>query len=245
MNAVYLKYINEIYEESHHRYSPDCNCNSCLREKIRQYEVIIEAQQNQIKLLTLQKESESYKDILSEDELEELNRIRKLYFKESIVAMEKEWEKETQKITPMQEHERRIHYKYLCFYTITFSPKRFYQHTDKQYKDYIIYHLIRLRQINILFDAYGCFEKHRNGVIHAHVIIKAYQHDIVKKYLNQWFNHDARNRHCIDQKQIDDAIKVMEYINKVQEGKKDRSDHFFKLQKDKIVTQNSYIKCIK
>lgn len=229
----YQKIYQSLNEELTHVYSSDCQCIDCLRERCRLYEIIINQQSEQIKLLTLQKESESYKDILADDQLEELSRIRKLYIKESIVGISKQWDINKDTLNG------------LYFYTITFSPKRFYQHTDKQYKDYIIYHMIRLRQINLAFDYYGCFEKHRNGVIHSHIIIKGYQHDEIKKYLNQWFNHDARNRHCIDQKAIDNIDRVMDYINKVQEGAKDRSDHFFKLKEDRIVRRDFSIKNIK
>lgn len=102
----------------------------------------------------------------------------------------------------------------LMFYTVTFSPQRFHLHLDNQYIDYILFHISELYERQIISFAYGCFERHKSGIIHSHIIIKAYQQDIVKEYLNKKFNHDARNRRCIDSSFVKSISKTIDYIHK-------------------------------
>jgi len=105
------------------------------------------------------------------------------------------------------------------FYTITFSPQRFYNHTDEQYKEYILFHLL---EIYLKYNAYmyGCFEYHKSGQIHAHLVIHhPSQQKAIQRYLNQQFNHSLKNKYCIDEgvKPItkqSDCDSIIEYINK-------------------------------
>lgn len=105
------------------------------------------------------------------------------------------------------------------FYTITFSPQRFYYHTDTQYKEYILYHLLEI-YLNYNAYIYGCFEYHQSGLIHAHVVIRhPKEQKKIQKYLNEQFNHSKKNKYCIDEgvKHITtqlDMDKVIGYINK-------------------------------
>jgi len=177
------------------------NTNCCFDTRcsriIEQDKIIIKLHE-QINKLTKLSECNSYKDILTTTQCYLLSkRIYEIYFLTDtpfIFDISPEMTK---------------------FYTITFSPQRFYQHTDQQYMDYIMFHLSEM-YVNdkLIWFAYGCFENHKSGVIHAHVAISSNNHDLVNKYLNQKFNHDARNRRCIDSSYIKSVEKVINYINK-------------------------------
>lgn len=161
--------------------------------------------------LTKEKECKSYKDILTSYEMFMLNKniIPKFFISDEPI------------ITTFDKTATK-------FYTITFSSKRFFAHTDQQYIDYIYYQLHHLYSTELASFIYGCFEHHKSGIIHAHVIITSYQHDMVNKYLNQKFNHDARNRFCIDSSYVKSEEKVLNYIYK-KDTKEKRSNEFFKI----------------
>jgi len=99
-------------------------------------------------------------------------------------------------------------------YTITFSPVRFNRHSDSQYISYIYHHLLMIFfQYNSYI--YGCIEHHENGVVHTHLILQSKNsHKEIKRYLDDNFNHDIRNRHCIDMRKITDMEGALKYINK-------------------------------
>lgn len=165
----------------------------------------------EIQRLTKVSECNSYKDILTGFQKSDLYHYRDEYFTETCEPIEVSIAK-----------------KCSMFYTITFSPKRFYEHTDDQYKAYILYHIGKMYVDDIIWYAYGCFEYHKSGVIHAHVVISSYNHDIVKKILNKSFNHDARNRKCIDASFVQSEDKTLNYLHKTTTPEQ-RSNHFFKL----------------
>lgn len=213
-SVEYHKFLEDIHE-----YNVYCQCVDCLKQTIRNQEDYIKTLEQTINSIQKTYETKNYNDILSDDEIEQLMQIRKIYLDETTNPISKE---------------RFNDLSHLYFITITFSPKRFYQHTEKQYKDYILYHLIRLRQLNLAFDYYGCFELHRSGVVHSHLIIRAYQIDEVRKYLNKQFNHDARNRKCIDIQPVT-TNRVLDYINKADDKRKDRSNHFYILKDNRVV----------
>ncbi len=212
----YHKFLDEL---DIHKYDTCCQCVSCLKQTIRNQEDYIKTLEQTINSIQKTYETKNYQDILQADELEQLIQLRKIYLDESQNPISK------------SRFQDCLH---LYFITITFSPKRFYLHTEKQYKEYILFHLIRLRQLNLLFDCYGCFELHRSGVVHSHLIIRAYQIDEVRKYLNKQFNHDARNRKCIDIQPVTNN-RVLDYINKVDDKRKDRSNHFYILKENRVV----------
>lgn len=120
--------------------------------------------------------------------------------------------------------------------TITFSPKLFpliCPSTAQQQKHYILYHLLKMKEIGLYQYAYGCTEYFKTGIVHAHVVIQTYDGiNLIKEYLNEEFNHSKKNTKCIDIKpaHITAAIK---YVNKELEGGKERGDLFFSIGEGK------------
>jgi len=190
----------------------DCRCRSVisLEQEIKRLNLKVAS-------LTKLSECKSYQEILSSYEIRLLGSRM-----QNICVMS----------GPFQEDSSlSINKTNMKFYTITFSPKRFYEHTDQQYIDYIYFHIYQLFSDKLLTYAYGCFEHHKSGVIHCHVIITSYQHDLVNKYLNQKFNHDARNRKCIDSSFIKSYENTVNYINK-------ESSEFFRIGRIELTGTN-------
>lgn len=106
------------------------------------------------------------------------------------------------------------------FYTITFSPKRFYANTNLQQQQYILYHLT---QVMMKYNTYiyGCFEHHKNTNIHAHCIIQTREsaHDI-ELYLNKQFNHSFKNTKCIKCDKVYNMKGILKYLHKDQKDLK-------------------------
>jgi len=196
------------------------NSNSCCFStrcsSVIKQEHLINKLRQEIQELTKVKDCKSYKDILTGYESFTLHKR----IHNSIYLSEFPLDNELPKEMTM-------------FYTVTFSPQRFYNHTDEQYIDYILYHISELYIKDMLWYAYGCFEHHKSGVIHAHVVISSNQHDLIKKYLNHNFNHDARNRRCIDSSYVQSVEKVLNYINKV-EKETNNNKGYFRLGKPKF-----------
>lgn len=108
------------------------------------------------------------------------------------------------------------HFKFI---TITFDPQRFGINNDPdKEKNYILWHLTRIQKQQWCTTYSGCFEKQKNGTIHAHLIMGTNYEIEVYKYLKKQFTNNPNNRVAI---RIDPAkTKAMEYIRK-------ESDHYF------------------
>lgn len=104
------------------------------------------------------------------------------------------------------------------FMTITFDPKRFdnfHLTTSETQKKYILYQLHKHRY-RIVF-MYGCFEKHKNGVIHSHIIINPICEDDFKQHclnhLKSAFTKNINSRITIDYQLVKSVDKTIEYID--------------------------------
>lgn len=108
------------------------------------------------------------------------------------------------------------HFKFI---TITFDPAKFGLNNEpSKEKNYILWHLTRIRKYGWCTCFSGCFEKQQNGTIHAHLIMGTNYQTDVYKYLHKQFTDNPRNKVAI---RIDPAkIRAMEYIRK-------ESDHYF------------------
>lgn len=107
------------------------------------------------------------------------------------------------------------------FLTITFDPRKFGVDNDSdEERKYILY--IIKKYIYYISNYYGCFEYHKNGAIHAHLIITLFSkyvyHDLRKK-LKKEFTNDCYNKHAVDLQPIKNIEDVLQYINKPQSGK--------------------------
>lgn len=114
------------------------------------------------------------------------------------------------------------------FVTITFDPARFgLQPFESERKDYIIHKLYRLFDKNLVKKCYGSFERHKNGIIHSHLIINAQQEDIkkIKQLLKSYFTDNPYNKIVVD---IGPAKypQAMEYIEK------ESDDYYMIIPKD-------------
>lgn len=87
------------------------------------------------------------------------------------------------------------------FVTLTFDPARFGMHLyDEERKQYIIHKLYYLMYNKLIKKCYGSFERHKNGIIHSHLIINAQQEDIkkIKQKLKSYFSDNPHNRIVVD-----------------------------------------------
>jgi len=88
---------------------------------------------------------------------------------------------------PMAFDDYKIKNNLLYFMTITFDPERFDNlifTTEQQQKDYILASLYEFKdRINFI---YGCFEKHKNGIIHTHMIINFNDYQISGSWINNF-----------------------------------------------------------
>lgn len=117
------------------------------------------------------------------------------------------------------------------FVTITFSPKKFIDidpATAEYQKAFILYHLLKLKEMGLYEFAYGCMEYFQTGIVHSHVIIQTYSIILVQEYLNEVFNHSKRNKHCIDIRPAHQTGAI-NYVNKSQEDGKERGDLFYSI----------------
>jgi len=107
----------------------------------------------------------------------------------------------------------------LYFLTITFDPDRFKNLGVKSIDEehYILFQLARAKQENLIQSAYGCFELTKNGVTHAHALIKTLQPIETQQFLKQQFTYNMRNNRAI---QLDRATKgAQAYVDKIEDGK--------------------------
>ena len=107
----------------------------------------------------------------------------------------------------------------LYFLTITFDPARFknlgvkIQHEEH----YILYQLARAKHDNLIQSAYGCFELTKNGVTHAHALIKTITPIETQQFLKQQFTYNMRNDKAV---QLVPTTKgAQTYIDKNEDGK--------------------------
>jgi len=106
----------------------------------------------------------------------------------------------------------------MYFMTITFDPKRFDTldfTSEESQKEYILLQLHKFKhKINFI---YGCFEKHKNGVIHAHVLLNFNDYDIFRerefKKLVSKFTNSKYNKFCIDLQPVQNLDNVINYID--------------------------------
>lgn len=112
------------------------------------------------------------------------------------------------------------------FITITFDPNKFgvKELTDMR-KDYILHQLTKLYQKEMYSDCYGCFEHHKNGIIHSHLIMITAFPKEVRAYLKSKFTDNVHNKVVI---QLDKAKypQAAEYIEK-------ESVHYYKIKENK------------
>lgn len=85
------------------------------------------------------------------------------------------------------------------FITITFDPAKFGVANQRDEEEtYILSHLANIYRQDWCFRFYGCFEQHKNGTTHAHLIMHTnYRHEIFV-YLKRQFTDNPRNTHAID-----------------------------------------------
>jgi len=120
--------------------------------------------------------------------------------------------------TPMAFNDYMMENSQLYFMTITFDSKRFdnfHLSNEDSQKDYIIHQLTKLKHtVNFI---YGCFEKHLNGVIHAHLIIDPLDVDSFKskdlKTIKSAFTINPYSKVCIDFTLVQNMEKVIDYID--------------------------------
>ncbi len=110
------------------------------------------------------------------------------------------------------------------FITLTFDPTRFDQldaSSEESQKLYILNSLYLIKWD--IKEMYGCFEKHKSGIIHSHLIMSARDFerwDDMKTLLNKSFSSRHYNEHAVDVQRIKDKENVLEYINAGYEKKR-------------------------
>lgn len=106
------------------------------------------------------------------------------------------------------------------FITITFDPNKFgVAQLEDERKQYILYSLYKCIKSELLTEVYGCFEYHKNGLVHAHaILITGYPKEIQQK-LHPLYTDNTKNKVVI---QIDKAKhpQAQQYIEK-------ESTHYF------------------
>lgn len=117
--------------------------------------------------------------------------------------------------------------------TITFDPMRFDKlelSTEESQKAYILNSLYHVRnKLNYIF---GVFEKHKSGIIHAHIacIIPEFEmKDEIHAELTRSFSSRPRNKHAVDFEKAHNPVKWVDYII---DGGKDKYGFFTYKQED-------------
>lgn len=137
------------------------------------------------------------------------------------IKMVSKWE-------PSEEHEIQQYkedYGKHLFITLTFDPKRFGDCNEPEEEQLYLLHLINqaYEKELLLPTIYGCFEKHKNGSIHAHFIgTVRYANEHVmnlKKFFKARLTDNPYNRNAVDIGNYR-FKKSIEYINKEQDYKK-------------------------
>lgn len=199
--------------------STSVRCPVCIGSSIQCDRCTIKQLKNEIKLLNQQ--LANYTEHISSDVLRvPYNEIHRI--KQSNLPLDNYY--------PI-DHDQLSSYKFI---TITFDPTKFgTQQLDQQRKDYILHHLIKLYDNEMIKNFYGCFEYHKNGIVHSHIIAQTYVPQDVYSYLKTKFTDNAKNKYAI---QIDPAKipQAIDYINK------ESTNYFIKISKKtyrKIITK--------
>jgi len=106
------------------------------------------------------------------------------------------------------------------FITITFDPDKFSNYNDpNKEEDYILYILAQLYKNENIKNFYGCFEKHKTGKIHSHLIATIYDITPFRTSIKKSFTNNMRNLRAVDIGTYK-LNKSIDYINKEEEYKK-------------------------
>lgn len=100
------------------------------------------------------------------------------------------------------------------FITITFDPNKFgVVQLEDERKQYILYSLYKCIKSKLLTELYGCFEYHKNGLIHTHAILITGYPTEIKHKLHPLYTDNTKNTVVI---QIDKAKhpQAQQYIEK-------------------------------
>jgi len=105
----------------------------------------------------------------------------------------------TKRFKEMQDYNYKSCLSNMYFYTITFDPDRFggAVYLDSE-RDYILHKLALLLRDDLIFTGYGCFECHKNGKSHAHVILHTNEPKKVYTVLKKCFTNNPYNKCAID-----------------------------------------------
>lgn len=122
------------------------------------------------------------------------------------------------------EYELIPHFK---FVTITFDPQKFGTDNDQQQEEqYILHQLNKLKEQQQITTLYGCFELHKTGTTHAHMILGTNYETEIYKQLKKAFTDNPHNRRAIDIQLVKKPAK--EYIDKTCENTPDKK--WFKIK---------------
>lgn len=84
------------------------------------------------------------------------------------------------------------------FLTITFDPQKFgVSNEPEDERNYILHHLLRVYRLDYCSHLYGCFEMHKTGRTHAHIIVRVLDNDIYSE-LKKSFTDNPKNKNAID-----------------------------------------------
>lgn len=128
----------------------------------------------------------------------------------------------------------------LYFLTITFDPHRFDNlelSTEISQKRYIIRQLYEIRH-HVKF-IYGCFEKHKSGIIHSHLVIDVNDVEYITDKLMRAFSSKPSNKHAIDITPLRHPQNAIRYIDTMidRNGRIDpqkKKYGFYKLEKSEL-----------
>lgn len=105
---------------------------------------------------------------------------------------------------------------WLMFMTITFDPAMFGTIIDNQKEqDYILYTIKDLKERLCITNVYGSFELHKNGRIHAHLMLYTYGNDVpyVKGLFGKYYSKRAQQI-AVDCEVVRNIEKTKAYIDK-------------------------------
>jgi len=101
--------------------------------------------------------------------------------------------------TPFKEFEYKSKLTNASFFTITFDPSKFgTQPFEDERKEYILHALTKSIKTEYFTEICGCFEYHKNGIVHAHFIVITAFRQQLKDCLIPYFTNNKRNLKCID-----------------------------------------------
>jgi len=103
--------------------------------------------------------------------------------------------------------------------TLTFDQQKHHQliltptYEQKKYIEKVISNLLYEQLISAV---YGCFEKHKSGFIHSHLLVPHYgdYNNIYNKLIPYFTNREFKKQHAVLIKPVKDLTKWVNYINK-------------------------------